>query len=91
MQLPQEQERLIHFVLHHESSTSVMLNGEKVLVEIGQGNKRYLQYGITTYEKATRNSPGKAGEYVQDNLEVTICITTGRPWRLLVNGQEEKM
>jgi hypothetical protein len=90
MSLTTEQEVLVDHVLHSTAS-SITLNETEVPIEIGHGNKRYLQFGTTTYEKATYTSPGKAGERVREGYEVTICVTTGRPWRLIVNGNEEKM
>jgi hypothetical protein len=78
-------EKNIHLLLHQRIK-SFTLNSEIIEINRVDPINSFIEYKFGRYQKAHWNSPGIPGELVRKGHEVTLCIFTGQPWRLIVDG-----
>lgn len=81
-------EEQIHWLLQDEAKIG-FIDDEPIEIYRENASKPYLEYKNGRYEKANWNSPGRAGALVQQGHTITICIFTGAPWKLLIDGRQD--
>jgi hypothetical protein len=79
--------KTFHFWLHTDF-LKIRLTDQSEWIEINRDlpDRPYLEYESGRYERASSNTPGRAGQLVRYGNQVTICMFTGKPWVLIING-----
>lgn len=81
-------EKEIHQLLHSNKEKAI-INGKVLEVISANPERPYIEHDFGRYEKANSNSPGRAGRLVLAGNEITICMFTHTPWKLLINGESD--